>query len=221
MTSGIAAQVKDPFLIFAVTGIVLGLLGTGAQYMLLGRKSSALTQRQQQSAADSTRYAAVLADRGNAQTARDSVVRQFSIIQAIDGERYTWPHILDELSAALPPVTWLRSVVQTSPVVSIATRDSAVGGKAQKIEAAANAAMAAAAIPHMQLRVIGQTVDPQAMTRYMRLLEASPFIEGVTLVGTNIVQVDGRDATEFTLDMSFQTPDRSAIKTVPLSVAVR
>src|SRR5262245_44065658 len=98
VTSNALAQVKDPFLIIAVVGLVIGLVGTGFQYILLSRKKSASTERQQTAVRDSVRYAAVRAELELAQSQRDSVVRQFSIIRAIDSERYTWPHVLDELS---------------------------------------------------------------------------------------------------------------------------
>ena len=68
---------------------------------------------------DSTRYAAVIAQRSAAEASRDSVVRQIDVIKAIDGTRFVWPHILDEVSRALPPYTWLVSIAQTSAVPSI------------------------------------------------------------------------------------------------------
>ncbi len=181
---------------------------------------------------DSTRYAAVLAERANAEAQRDSVVRQFSIIRAIDGERYTWPHVLDELSRALPPYTWLTKIEQTSPVLSVVQKpDSAAKSPADT----AKAKQSAEALEEHRgtrergelrgaetvVRVTGQTVDIQAVTRYIRLLEASPFLENVTFVSSDAKAADGRDVTEFMIDMTYQTPAPSAIKTVPLTVAVR
>jgi len=64
-------------------------------------------------------------------------------------------------------------------------------------------------------------VDIQALTRFMKLLEASPFIQNVTLVKSSIVIADGKEVTEFQLDASYQAPDPSAIKTVPVSLSVR
>ena len=39
---------------------------------------------------------------------------QIEIIQAIDNNRYVWPHVLDEVSRSLPSYTWLTSMQQTS-----------------------------------------------------------------------------------------------------------
>jgi hypothetical protein len=55
----------------------------------------------------------------------------------------------------------------------------------------------------------------------MRLLEASPFIENVQLIKSALIIVEGKEVTEFTLDASYQTPDSTAIRTVPLTVSVR
>jgi hypothetical protein len=73
----------------------------------------------------------------------------------------------------------------------------------------------------VDFRLVGNTVDIQALTRYMRLLEASPFVENVQLIKSALIIVDGKEVTEFTLDASYQTPDSTAIRTVPLTVSVR
>ena len=39
LVSGVAAQVKDPFLIIAVSGVALGILGAGAQFWMLDARS--------------------------------------------------------------------------------------------------------------------------------------------------------------------------------------
>jgi Tfp pilus assembly protein PilN len=224
MFSGALTQVKDPFLIMAVVGLVIGGLAFGAQYVLLGQRAGVVEERQNVAVQDSTRYAAILAERMLVMAQRDSVVRQFSIIKAIDGERFTWPHVLSELSRELPDYTWIINVHQTSPVISVVETDSAppaprARNNQQDVEQLANAA--AASVPKMTFRVVGQTVDIQALTRYMRLLEASPFIENVALVTSDSKATEGGDVTEFTIDMQFQTPVPSAIRTVPLTIAVR
>lgn len=60
---------------------------------------------------DSTRFADLI-ERTNLLTARnDSIAQRVAIIQEIDQGRYVWPHILDEVAAAVPDYTWLREVV--------------------------------------------------------------------------------------------------------------
>lgn len=60
---------------------------------------------------DSTRFADLI-ERTNLLTARnDSIAQRVAIIQEIDQGRYIWPHILDEVAAAVPDYTWLREVL--------------------------------------------------------------------------------------------------------------
>jgi Tfp pilus assembly protein PilN len=207
--SGLGGSLKDPFLFIAVGGLAIGLAGTGYQHLSLQSRDGALTARVQTAEQDSTRYAAILKERAAVEAQRDSMDRQLAIIRAIDGDRYVWPHLLDEISEALPPYTWLTQIGQTTPVPSIALRDSLSVPGAEPPPAGPG------------VRIVGQTVDIQALTRYMRLLEASPFIDGVTLVRSDITNVENREVTEFTLDLRYQVPDSAAIRTVPLTVAVR
>ena len=163
-------------------------------------------------------YAVVVNSIRKAQAQRDSVVRQLNIIKVIDNNRFVWPHVMDELSRALPPYTWLTSVQQTNttvaPTSNSAPAPTKKGGKAE------NADSAAAAQP-VQLQIIGNTVDIQALTRFMKSLEASPFIEDVTLVKTTVVPVEGKEVTEFQLTGTYQQPDSALIKRVPISLSAR
>jgi Tfp pilus assembly protein PilN len=66
----------------------------------------------EQAVQDSIRFADLI-ERTNQLTARrDSIAQRVSIIQEIDAGRYIWPHILDEVSRALPDYTWLREITQ-------------------------------------------------------------------------------------------------------------
>ena len=86
---------------------------------------------------DSTRYAAVLREKKKAETQRDSVMRQLNIIKTIDNDRFVWPHIMDEISRALPQYTWLVSVKQTSaPTAAGGAADDANKDKDKKKKAA-------------------------------------------------------------------------------------
>ncbi len=226
MLGNLAARFRDPYLIGAIASTVVAILAVGGLYLWQGRRISALTEREQVAVQDSTRYSAVIAQRQSAEAQRDSVVRQIKIIKAIDGTRFIWPHILDEVSRALPPYTWLKSLTQTSAVSNLSPEVEAGVGEGEqkgKTKMAAAADSAAIAAGTLTFRIIGQTVDIQALTRFMKQLEASPWIEGVQLVRTDLilVQPSNKEATEFTLDMKLQKPDSALIRRVPLSIAVR
>ena len=68
-------------------------------------------------------------------------------------------------------------------------------------------------------KIVGHTVDIQALTRFMKSLEASPFIQNVQLTRSDLVQAEGKEVTEFTLVAESQPPPPFAIKTVPLVVS--
>jgi Tfp pilus assembly protein PilN len=228
MFSGLSPSLKDPFLFIAIAGIAIGLAGTGYLYTTLAARESDLTERETVAVRDSATYAAILAERRTAEAKRDTVQRQLAIIQLIDGERFVWPHLLDEISEALPAYTWVRSIAQTSPVPTIAERDAFLRGPVMPDSTAADTAGAPPRAPivpppppPLAIRLVGRTVDIQALTQFMRTLEASPFIENVVLVRSDLVRDEERDVTEFGLDMRYQKPDSSAIRTVPLVVGGR
>ena len=216
--------VGDPYLTGAVVAALLAVGGGGLLYTSQARADVALAAREQRATADSTRYAALLAARRAAGAERDSVQRQLGVITAIDSARYAWAHVLDEVSRALPPYTWLTAVQQTSapPLpaaprkdaksAATATADKPAGDKSGRPDSVVSRTLA--------FRIVGQTVDIQALTAFMRDLEASPFVQHVQLARSEAAQVDGKDVTEFTLDAELQTPPRDLLRTERLAVPV-
>ena len=134
--------------------------------------------REQKQVQDSTRYAAVLREKKKAETQRDSVMRQLNIIKTIDNNRFVWPHIMDEVSRALPQYTWLVSIKQTSAAAQPRRHRRRQGRQGQEQEGEPDPDEAPQA---MKFEIVGNTVDIQALTRFMKLLEASPFIQNVQL----------------------------------------
>jgi Tfp pilus assembly protein PilN len=226
MFANASTQVKDPWLAIAAIGLIIGLGLTGYQYYVVRQRTGAIEERMLAAEADTATYSKVLRQRSTAAAQRDSILGQFAFIKKIDRERYTWPHVLDELSAALPPYTWILIVKQTSLPISIAPPppppavDSTKPQPTPKLKSVEEIVNAINFTP-VTLQVVGQTVDVQAMTRFMRMLEASPFIENVVFVRSDTKPGDGTNVIEFTIDMKFQTPPPSAIRTTPFFVATR
>jgi len=220
------APFRDRYLMGAALAVVASCGAVAALHLEQERESAQLEAQVEVAVRDSTRFATVIAARSKAIARRDSLGRELKVIAAIDSTRYTWAHLLDQISGTLPPYTWLSSVTQTSappapPAVTPAK------GKAAAPTAAPNgtkpgADSAGAAI---RFRVQGLTVDLQALTLFMRDLEASPFVKNVQLAHSEPAQspVPGsaRELTEFTLDAEFETPPREALRTVTISVPVR
>ena len=73
----------------------------------------------------------------------------------------------------------------------------------------------------VRIHMVGNTVDIQALTRFIRQLEQSAFIEQVQLVKSEHANDNGKDVTQFQLDMLYARPDASMGRRVPLAVSVK
>ena len=218
LASGFASKVKDPWLLGAVGSAVLAGLLVGGMYWQQKSRAASLDEQLRVTRQDSVRFAAVIGEKHKAEAQRDSVIRQVSLIKSFDDKRYVWPHLMDEVSRALPPYTWLLSIDQTNNTSAAAPEPEPPAAKGKKPAAAV---VDSAVVPPVQLRLVGNTVDIQALTRFMKVLEASPFIENVQLVKSTLLLVDGKQVTEFQLDAAYQPPEPSVITVVPVSLSVR
>ena len=224
--SGIFAKVKDPFLLSAVASVGVAFGVIALLWLTQSARERSLVEKEQKAVQDSTRYATVVADKRKAEAQRDSVLRQVNIIRTIDDDRYVWSHIMDEVSRVVPPYTWLVALAQTSVVVSPAAAPAPVDPKAapakdttkKKTSVGVDTAIVR---PPLEFRIVGQTVDIQAMTRFMRFLETSPFIHNVRLAKSTQMIVDNNQVTEFTLDAEYEMPDPAAIRRVPFTLSGR
>ncbi len=237
--SEVLAKVKDPYLLSAVGSGIAAVVIIALLFITQSARERSLISKEQKAVQDSTRYATIVAEKRKAEAQRDSVLRQVNIIRAIDDDRFVWTHIMDEVSRVVPPYTWLTAVAQTSEVVSPAAAPvappAAKGKPAPAPAKAANAKAAKAdtdadAPPKVDtavvrtpltFRIIGLTVDIQALTRFMRFLETSPFIQNVELAKSTPLLVEGNQVTEFQLDAEYETPDPAAIRRVPFTLSGR
>ncbi|HEV8600664.1 MAG TPA: PilN domain-containing protein, partial [Gemmatimonadales bacterium] len=132
---------------------------------------------------ENVRFRALIAERRRAEAAKDSVITQIATIRAVDGDRYVWPHILDEVTRAMPGYTWLTdlaALAQPGPTDSSATMPPPVG-----------------------VQMNGKTMDIQGFTAFMRQLEDSPWLRDVTLISTGTDIDHGRAVTVFTVKASY------------------
>lgn len=229
LLGSVGERVKDKYLLAAIAAVLVAAAIGAFMYTSQANKSGALAERERTALQDSARFATVLRARVAAETERDAVLRQLAVIQSIDDTRYMWSHILEEISRVIPAYTWLTSVAQTSSPPSAAAPDSEIvalqreattpAGRARLEKARRDKAVALSART-TQFRLIGHTVDIQALTRFMRDLESSPFVQNVNLARSDLVTSEGKEVTEFQLDASSQRPPPEEIRTLPLSVRV-
>ena len=225
MVASVREKVREPWLIAAIATSAVALAVCVSLYLAQGKREARLDEALQKAVKDSTRYASVLRDRERAEAKRDTVLRSLNLIRAIDDDRFVWPHILDEVSRALPPYTWLVSLGftgtgQGQAAITTVAQPPATGTDGTKKR---RKGAVSTVIPRdtVRLRLVGNTVDIQALTRFMKQLESSPFLENVQLAKSERAQDNGKEVTQFQLDMMYSRPDPSLVRRVPLAVSVR
>jgi Tfp pilus assembly protein PilN len=190
--AALLAQVKDPWLVAAIASWVLVLALAFLAYLPRARHTAALEPLLVKAKADSTHYSHIVILRDQAERRRDSLLADIQVIRDIDRDRYIWPHVLDAVTKALPPYLWLDDLAAKS-----AEGDSGAA-----------------------LTIQGKTADPQALTRFMRNLEESPFVEGVTIVSSALVTEQGHDVTAFSITARYQVPPMDILTMEPLAASV-
>lgn len=179
----------DPYILGAVAaGVVsIGLMA----WLFFGVRSQKgdLQVQVADAVQDSARFADVIKRTKELEARRDSIATRVSIIENIDAGRYTWPHIMDEVSRALPDYTWLTSITQMS------------------------------ADPTLEIRIAGRAGSLFAVTNFMRRLEASPFLRNVQMEQSEQApaQENPKDIVyTFQLTADYQSPPLGQLQTVPL-----
>lgn len=189
--------VKDPWLIACVASwAVIAIL---MAFFYLPRRStiSKLEPRLEAAKADAHRLEQVLQVRRGFEARRDTVQRQIGVIRDIDRDRYVWPHLLDAITKALPPYTWLDDVASVAAEGGGDSTRSSTG-----------------------FQITGKSADIQAITRFVRNLEESPFIEGASTKSTGAVNEQGRDVFTYIIAARYQVPDSSILTMQPLAASV-
>lgn len=178
----------DRMLAFIVAAWIIGVGLTAWMYFGVQGDLEDTDVALEQAVADSVRYASLIKTQESLRARQDTIATKLGMIQEIDAGRYIWPHILDEISQALPPFTWLEAIEQRGP-----------GG------------------PNPEFQIDGRAGSVAALTRFMDALEASPFLRNIQLVETEQSETgDNQVVNDFTLTGSFETPPLELVETVPL-----
>src|SRR3954468_19192337 len=221
----LSGRVRDKLLIGAISSVIVAVVAVGYLYTSQAAFAGELDARRERAIADSTRYANFLKDRYHAESVRDTLLRQVNIIRSLDEDRYVWSHIVDEVSRALPQYTWLTTIafggtpqgsvnVVATPKVAAPDTVNHKNMRPKRIETE---------IPRdpVSVKLMGHTVDIQALTRFMKDLESSPFLSNVQLDRSELALELGKEVTQFQLTVGYNRPDTSAIRRAPLALPVR
>jgi Tfp pilus assembly protein PilN len=208
---GLGTKVKDPLLLGAVGGWVCVLGFLGFVYLNNVRQLYSLEPRLEQARSEHRRFKAFIADKRRQENIRDSLLAQITVIRNVDGDRYIWPHLLDEVTKALPAYTWL---------VDLSSAPQAVAPPAARSGTAVDST-ADTTTPALVFTLNGRTIDIQAYTRFLRQLEASPWIKDVTPVSAQTVVEHERPVTAFSIRATYASADSAYVRVAPFSQSVR
>ena len=168
-------------------GWVLGLAIIAWLHLGMNSRLAELRTEHEAAVRDSTRFAVLRAQGDSLQAQERAISQKLQVIQEIDAGRFVWPHILDEISRALPPYVW---------VVNITEAFSDNG--------------------RPRIRMEGRAGNYFALGRYIEDLEASPFLRQVRLISSSQTNADDRTVLSFILEAAYEEPAPDMIQTVPL-----
>lgn len=199
----------DPRLVGAGAAAVLLALLAAYLFWNSGAERERLEGEIAQEVADSTRLASTIALVSQLEARQDTIEQKIDVIRSVDERRYVWPHLMDEISRSLPQYTWLNKVTaseeEAPPAPAPAPADSAAAPVPEPV---------APMGPRFALE--GNTGSTQALTRFMKNLEASPLVRDVSLITSEQADWQGRTLLKFTLEARYEQPDTSIIETVPV-----
>src|SRR6266567_4587306 len=107
---GLLASIKNPWLLVASATSLIVVGGGLLWFITQSTRLRVLQNRRVEVQAEKRRFDAVIAQKRQSEKIRDSLVAEITVIRQIDADRYVWPHILDQVTKALPPYTWLASI---------------------------------------------------------------------------------------------------------------
>lgn len=208
--ANLRTSVRDPWLAAAIGAWVVLVAGGGGMFLVTRTRLSSVEKRLEDVRAEKRRFDVVIAQKRQAERMRDSLARELGVIQAIDADRYVWPHVLDQVAKALPPYTWLMDIGTTAPMPT--------PGSATPAPPTGDTLGVPAAV---QISINGRTVDIQAYTTFLRQLAQSPWFADVTPQQSSTVIEADRPVTAFNVTLRYRQADSVYLKTVPLIQSVR
>lgn len=195
------AKVKNPLLLGVIGAWAVGLLAIAGLWLMQSRQLAGLQEEHDRVRAEARRYTTLIREKRRAEQLRDSLRAEIQAIRAIDEERYVWPHILEEVTKALPDYTWLVSVQSMAPTFDDLA-DSTVA-------------------PPIRFAIEGRTPDLSAYTRFVSQLIASPWVRNAEFGAVQSVMEDERAVQSFSVTVTYRTADSAFIRLAPIQESVR
>lgn len=128
--------------------------GTVALWWSQRSEALELGARLEAAMADSARLAELHAASDSLSERSREIRERVALVERLDRDRFAWPHMMDEISRALPPPAWLISLRQLSPP------------------------------PDLTVELQGVAGNPLAITEFVRSLGTSDYIADVKIIGS-------------------------------------
>lgn len=170
---------------FLVCLVLVPLLVVGLWLSVRNDRSELLTEIERVRA-DSARLGERAALGDSLAARREVLAERIATVRGLDRDRFVWPHLMDELSRALPQGAWLTAVATESP------------------------------LPEPLVRIEGRARAPLVITEFVRALQASPYVGGVEIRGSRRIVLDRGHAQSFTLLVTYRSSPESGRRTRPL-----
>jgi len=199
--SELLAKIKNPLLLGVVGAWVAGVVIVGGLWAFQAARLASVREEHERVSAEARRYRTLIREKRKAEELQDSLMAEIAAIRAIDAERYVYPHILAEVTRALPDYTWLVSF-QTMAATFDDTADSTV-------------------TPPIRFSIEGRTPDLSAYTRFVSQLATSPWVRNAEFGAVQSVLEDERPVQSFSLQATFRTADSAYIRLAPIQESVR
>lgn len=183
---GRGAGERDVWTTVAIVVPLLTLLVVGWLWFSQRSARSGLDSRLATAVEDSTRLVD-LRSLSDSLVLRDRrISERLELVKALDDGRFVWPHLLDEISRAMPAYTWLTEIRRTQP------------------------------IPGLEVQIDGLAANPLAITRFVRNLQESPYIGQARIIGSQQEFVDNVAAQAFRLVVTYEAPPPDLTRSEPL-----
>ena len=221
-----AKRIREPWLIGVVArSRSLALAVVGVLYMQQRSANRRSRRRCRRRCRTPRATPSVLREHDKAEAQRDTVLRSLNLIRAIDDDRFIWPHVMDEVSRALPPYTWIVSLgfighgQAQAPVTTIAPPPNGArpaGAEEAPCPQHEGPARHGARAPRRQHRR-----HPVAHTLHRSSSRRRRSSSRSSSAKSERANDNGKEVTQFQLDMLYSRPDPAMMKRVPLAVSVR
>ncbi|MCZ6758879.1 MAG: PilN domain-containing protein [Gemmatimonadetes bacterium] len=191
----LAAQITDPLLIGAIASWVVSLIFIGVVYAMERNTLAEIDPQLTALERERRDLREEIAAREESDSLVQALSSELTAIRGIDAKRYVWPHILEEITAALPAFTWLVSIEFLPSTPGLGGLDVSED-------------------PLPAVLITGRTSDIQSYTGFLRRLAESDWLKNVAGGSTTMVEEEGRSVLDFSVTVQYKIAD--SFDTIPV-----